>query len=95
MKKIVGLLVVIFALAISAPASAQYDQYGNPDPHGQYQVQVVRPQQNQPQPNYHSETWQENQQKVQDQWRNSTAPGVSGVVLPPPPGMQHPGQLGQ
>ncbi|MGO9530560.1 MAG: hypothetical protein ACLP3B_05200 [Syntrophobacteraceae bacterium] len=42
-------------------------------------------------PAQHPETWQPTQQeKINDQWRHSAAPGVSGVAVLPPPGIMWP-----
>ena len=93
MKKILVLLVVLMGFA--GTAFAQFNQTVMPQGQLQYQQSAPAPQYNQQMPANNLDNWYkynhpthlEQQQKIQQQWRNSTAPGVTGVGIEPPPGI--------
>ena len=97
MKKLIVVLTVLF---FAAPAFAQL-QYQQPASQYQSPPQTNSTSTLQPNnldnwhkanyPAQHPETWQPTQQeKINDQWRHSAAPGVSGVAVPPPQGIMWP-----
>jgi hypothetical protein len=96
-------IIVVFAILLFAPPTfAQFTPTVQPQgqmqtwpPPGQAQMQ--RPQMP-PQDNlgtwrqYNRPLYQDQQKKIQEQWQHSAAPGITGVVLPPPAALQWPGQ---